>query len=126
MSGSDKGPTRKTLIDAFEDDPEFAVLIVTSVGVAGLNLQCAHILVIFVSGLESRELCSLTRLLGRPVERTRGRAAPRQGAPPGPKQAGPGLPAGRMGHPGRVPEQHIIFEGENDGLVHGGHSGDSE
>ena len=49
LSGDCSTPARTRTIRQFEDCNEFAVLIVSSVGVAGLNLQCAHILIIVVS-----------------------------------------------------------------------------
>lgn len=49
MSGATKAGARKTVIEAFEKAREFTVLVISSVGIAGLNLQCANILVIFVS-----------------------------------------------------------------------------
>ena len=49
MGGNTKGSRRRQLIQQFEDDTRFAVLVVSSVGVAGLNLQCANILVVMVS-----------------------------------------------------------------------------
>lgn len=48
ISGRTTSPQRTRILQKFRDASEFSILVVSSVGVSGLNLQCANILVIMV------------------------------------------------------------------------------
>ena len=58
LDGSMTIPQRGKVLKAFRESTKPEVLLVSDVGLAGLNLDCANILIIMVSTLKLRRLYS--------------------------------------------------------------------
>ena len=55
INGKKTAPQRARVLKEFRESPNPAVLIVSNVGIAGLNLDCANILIIAVSWFQVSE-----------------------------------------------------------------------
>lgn len=112
---------REPTVARFRSEPGFAVLVLSGVGITGLNLDCASVLVIVVrtvklfSCIREGLICGMS---GRSLVGTRGRPAAGATAAPAAVEAAHDLPAGWYGYRRRHPQPDQLAEGKNDACVY--------
>jgi hypothetical protein len=109
----------QTLLE-FRQSPKSEVLFMSNVGIAGINLDCANIMIILVSNLSLVSISLITAtLIGYPLVQAGRHTAHRQVMAKTSSQTGLCLPPHRNRYTRRIPLAAVLQQGSHARIVYG-------